>query len=215
MSIIRKKKKVTEGGNGSGNAGSDSQVSTEDLTAIAQEVISVEDSANTEESAAEEESAVAEQVVEESAAVEQPPKKHAAKATHPPKRSKKKKLRVELIKEGDTVTGVKVIDHRSMKEYDIHADILINAAGPWSGKVADMVGLEVPIRPSPGVLLAVRGRLCHRVINRMNPSGDGDIIVPQRGQEGVQRRERQGTGRHVQDRGVVGGDVPQYAAARG
>jgi glycerol-3-phosphate dehydrogenase len=27
----------------------------------------------------------------------------------------------------------------------------------------------------------VRGRLCHRVINRMTRSGDGDIIVPQRG----------------------------------
>jgi glycerol-3-phosphate dehydrogenase len=88
---------------------------------------------------------------------------------------------VEVLKQGNIVTGVKVLDHRDMKQYDIAADIVINAAGPWAGKVADMVGVEVPIRPSPGVMLALRGRLCHRVINRMTPSGDGDIIVPQRG----------------------------------
>ncbi|HMT21615.1 MAG TPA: FAD-dependent oxidoreductase, partial [Promineifilum sp.] len=41
-------------------------------------------------------------------------------------------------------------------------------------------GVEVPIRPSPGVMLAVRGRLCNMVINRLHESGDGDIIVPQR-----------------------------------
>ncbi len=44
-----------------------------------------------------------------------------------------------------------------------------------------MAGCDVPIRPSPGVLLAVRGRWCNMVINRLHPSGDGDIVVPQRG----------------------------------
>jgi glycerol-3-phosphate dehydrogenase len=88
---------------------------------------------------------------------------------------------IDVLKEGNTVTGIRVIDHTSKKEYDIGADIVVNAAGPWSGKVADMVGVEVPIRPSPGVMLALRGRLCNMVINRMGPSSDGDIIVPQRG----------------------------------
>jgi len=86
-----------------------------------------------------------------------------------------------ILKEGQTVTGARVADHTSNEEYDIGADIIINAAGPWSGKIADMVGVEVPIRPSPGVMVAVRGRLCNMVINRMAPSSDGDIIVPQRG----------------------------------
>jgi glycerol-3-phosphate dehydrogenase len=58
---------------------------------------------------------------------------------------------------------------------------VINATGAWSGQIADMVGVEVPIKPSPGVMLAVRGRLSNMVINRLAPSGDGDIIVPQRG----------------------------------
>ncbi|MGW8317978.1 MAG: FAD-dependent oxidoreductase [Candidatus Promineifilaceae bacterium] len=88
---------------------------------------------------------------------------------------------LEVLKQGNTVTGVRVTDHTSGEEYEIGADLVVNAAGPWCGKIADMVGVEVPIRPSPGVMLALRGRVCNMVINRMSPSGDGDIIVPQRG----------------------------------
>jgi glycerol-3-phosphate dehydrogenase len=44
-----------------------------------------------------------------------------------------------------------------------------------------LAGVDVPIRPSPGVMLAVRGRLCNMVLNRLHRSGDGDIVVPQRG----------------------------------
>ncbi|MGB3716211.1 MAG: FAD-dependent oxidoreductase [Candidatus Promineifilaceae bacterium] len=88
---------------------------------------------------------------------------------------------IDALKQGNTVTGVRVVDHTSGKEYEIGADLIVNAAGPWSGKIADMIGVEVPIKPSPGVMVAVRGRLCNMVINRLAPSGDGDIIVPQRG----------------------------------
>ena len=49
------------------------------------------------------------------------------------------------------------------------------------GEVAAMAGASVPITPSPGVLLALHGRYCNMVINRMHKSGDGDIVVPQRG----------------------------------
>jgi glycerol-3-phosphate dehydrogenase len=30
-------------------------------------------------------------------------------------------------------------------------------------------------------MLALRGRLCNMVINRLHASGDGDIVLPQRG----------------------------------
>ncbi|MCA9969728.1 MAG: FAD-dependent oxidoreductase [Anaerolineales bacterium] len=86
-----------------------------------------------------------------------------------------------VLRQGDTVTGVQVRDHTSDKSYDIGADLVVNAAGPWCGKLADMVGVEVPIRPSPGVMVAVRGRWCNMVVNRLNTSSDGDIVVPQRG----------------------------------
>ncbi len=87
---------------------------------------------------------------------------------------------VDMVFTGRTVSGVRVRDHRSEEEYTIGADIVVNAAGPWSGKIAAMAGADVPMVPSPGVLVAVEGRLCNMVINRLHPSGDGDIIVPQR-----------------------------------
>jgi glycerol-3-phosphate dehydrogenase len=86
----------------------------------------------------------------------------------------------ELLVEDHCVTGAVVGDRVTGKASEIHADLVINAAGPWSERVAAMAGVHVPIRPSPGVLLALRGRLCNMVINRMHTSGDGDIVLPQR-----------------------------------
>ena len=88
---------------------------------------------------------------------------------------------VDFLRSGNVVTGVRLIDHTSGERYECGADLVVNAVGPWSGKVANLAGLALPIRPSPGVLLAVQGRLCNMVINRLAPPGDGDIIVPQRG----------------------------------
>ena len=85
-----------------------------------------------------------------------------------------------LVHDGG-VSGAAVRDHVTGKTGECHADLVVNAAGPWSGKVAAMAGASVPIQPSPGVLLALRGRFCNMVINRMHKSGDGDIVVPQRG----------------------------------
>ena len=79
------------------------------------------------------------------------------------------------------VCGALLHDHATGQEGEISADLVVNAAGPWSDKIAAMAGVSVPMTPSPGVLLALRGRLCNMVINRMHKSGDGDIVVPQRG----------------------------------
>lgn len=87
---------------------------------------------------------------------------------------------VGLLTHDGVVSGAAVRDRVTREEREIHADLTINATGPWSEKVAAMAGVDVPIRPSPGVLLALRGRLCNMVVNRMHKSGDGDIVVPQR-----------------------------------
>jgi glycerol-3-phosphate dehydrogenase len=87
---------------------------------------------------------------------------------------------VGLIAHDGAVTGAAVRDHVTGTEGEIGADLVVNATGPWSEKIARMAGVDVPIVPSPGVMLAVRGRLCNMVLNRMHRSGDGDIIVPQR-----------------------------------
>jgi glycerol-3-phosphate dehydrogenase len=87
----------------------------------------------------------------------------------------------EILARDRVVYGIRVRDLTSGREEEILGDLVVNATGPWAEIVARMADCDVPVQPSPGVLLAVRGRWCDMVINRLHPSGDGDIIVPQRG----------------------------------
>ena len=87
---------------------------------------------------------------------------------------------IGFIMQAGVVSGVRVLDHKTNKEYDLKGDLVVNATGPWAEKVTVMADAEVPIRPSPGVMVAVRGRWHNMVLNRLHASGDGDIIVSQR-----------------------------------
>ena len=78
------------------------------------------------------------------------------------------------------MTGIHVWDRIGLREFDIHADMVINASGPWAEDIAGMAGIDVPVVPTPGVMVSMTGRYCQRVINRLNKSSDGDIVVPQR-----------------------------------
>lgn len=69
----------------------------------------------------------------------------------------------------------------SEQEVRIEADYVVNASGAWAGKIGELAGIEIPITPAPGSMVAVKGRLTDRVISRMRPPSDGDILVPQRG----------------------------------
>src|SRR5271157_2141032 len=87
----------------------------------------------------------------------------------------------QLIIDGQgNVTGVKVWDRAKDIHEEIHADLVVNATGAWVGEIAAHAGAHVPIKPTPGVMVAFDQRLAQRVINRLNKPGDGDIIVPQR-----------------------------------
>lgn len=79
-----------------------------------------------------------------------------------------------------TVTGLRVLDHATGRERDISGDLVVNATGAWAGRVTTMVDVEVPVRPGPGVMVAIAQRVTNMVINRLHPAGEGDIIVPQR-----------------------------------
>ena len=79
-----------------------------------------------------------------------------------------------------SATGIRVFDHQNHCEYSVQADLCINAAGAWAGKVCDLAGVQLPILPGPGVMVALNGRLTNMVINRLHKADDGDIIVPQR-----------------------------------
>ncbi|NDJ51856.1 MAG: FAD-dependent oxidoreductase [Chloroflexi bacterium] len=82
--------------------------------------------------------------------------------------------------EDQRVVAVEVWDRISGEESVIHADLVVNAAGPWAGMITDMAGVDVPVVATPGVMVSMTGRYCQLVVNRLNVSSDGDIVVPQR-----------------------------------
>jgi glycerol-3-phosphate dehydrogenase len=88
---------------------------------------------------------------------------------------------LEVLSAGGTVTGVRVRELAGGGEYNIPADMVVSATGAWAGHVARRAGVDLPVTPAPGTMVAVKKRLNNMVISRLHPAGDGDIIVPQRG----------------------------------
>ena len=87
---------------------------------------------------------------------------------------------VVIHREGKKVVGVTTTNHQTHQAAFHAGEIIVNAAGPWAGKIAAMLDISIPVRPVPGVMVSIRKRLTHKVINRLHPADDGDIIVPQR-----------------------------------
>lgn len=87
----------------------------------------------------------------------------------------------ELILDGQgNVVGVRVWDRTTNERGEIRGDMVVNATGAWAGQIAEMAGAQVPISPTPGVMVAYEGRLVNRAVNRLTPPSDGDIVLPQR-----------------------------------
>lgn len=61
---------------------------------------------------------------------------------------------------------------------EIRADHVINATGAWAGRVGEMAGVDVEVRPSKGVMVIMNVRQVDTVVNRCRKKGDADIIVP-------------------------------------
>jgi len=86
----------------------------------------------------------------------------------------------DLVLRGHAVEGAIVRDRRTGDRRRIEADVVVNATGPWAGTLAALAGVDVPIVPTAGVMVAVAGRSVDRVINRLDRPSDGDIVLPQR-----------------------------------
>ncbi|MCC6147929.1 MAG: FAD-dependent oxidoreductase [Anaerolineaceae bacterium] len=81
---------------------------------------------------------------------------------------------------GGNIGGVTALNKHTGNLYEFRGDITINATGAWAGILASLAGVDVPIIPTPGVMVAYDKRLVNRVINRLAEPGDGDILLPQR-----------------------------------
>jgi glycerol-3-phosphate dehydrogenase len=91
-----------------------------------------------------------------------------------------------LVEDGDVV-GLEV-EHASGSGKRVHgtegtteeirADYVVNATGAWAGRIGDMAGVDIEVRPSKGVMTIMNVRQVDTVINRCKPKGDADIVVP-------------------------------------
>ncbi|MES3517811.1 MAG: anaerobic glycerol-3-phosphate dehydrogenase subunit GlpA [Natronomonas sp.] len=61
---------------------------------------------------------------------------------------------------------------------EIYADHVINATGAWAGQIGEMAGVDIEVRPSKGVMTVMNVRQVDTVVNRCQPKGDADIVVP-------------------------------------
>jgi glycerol-3-phosphate dehydrogenase len=83
-----------------------------------------------------------------------------------------------LERTGDRVTGAVCEDMRSGETVHIHTSYIVNAAGAWAGKIAELAGVKVTVVPGKGTMVAMNHRVLNTVVNRCKPPADGDIIVP-------------------------------------
>jgi glycerol-3-phosphate dehydrogenase len=80
---------------------------------------------------------------------------------------------------GGRIEAAVCLDNRTGKTLRIVAQQYINAGGAWAMNIARLAGCtDVNLLYSKGTLLISHDRLASRVINRLRPPSDGDILVP-------------------------------------
>ena len=63
-------------------------------------------------------------------------------------------------------------------EFYVEAQQVVNASGAWAKSVAALAGCSVNLLYSKGSLLVTHNRITQKVINRLRPSSNADILVP-------------------------------------
>lgn len=81
-----------------------------------------------------------------------------------------------IMVDGGTVRGLRVAG--GGRDYQLEADAVVNAAGPWSARVADMAGQRIELELTKGSIMVLAHRLVARAVNRCRPATSHDIIVP-------------------------------------
>lgn len=83
-----------------------------------------------------------------------------------------------IIKDGDTVRGVEVLDTKNGQKSEYYAPVTVNAGGIWGNSIAEMAGAHINMFPAKGSLLIFGHRVNNVVINRCRKPANADILVP-------------------------------------
>jgi len=81
------------------------------------------------------------------------------------------------IKKNKDVANAIVVDSNGIKS-NIECDGIINAAGPWSSKVAKLINQNVELQLTRGCGIFFSGKLVNKVINRCRIPNNNDIMCP-------------------------------------
>ncbi len=84
----------------------------------------------------------------------------------------------ELLTKDGWVKGARARGLIDKEDYTISASFVVNATGAWANRLLGPAGLSIPMAMSKGSMLITNRRISHRIINRLRPPGDGDIVVP-------------------------------------
>lgn len=60
----------------------------------------------------------------------------------------------------------------------VEAEQVVNASGAWAKEIAALAGIDFNLTYSKGSLLITHSRIAQRVVNRLRPSANADILVP-------------------------------------
>ena len=81
------------------------------------------------------------------------------------------------IKQTNNVVSSIIVSHKGVNN-NIECDGIINAAGPWSGKVAKLTNQNVELQLTRGCGIFFTGQLVSQAINRCRIPNNNDIMCP-------------------------------------
>jgi glycerol-3-phosphate dehydrogenase len=85
---------------------------------------------------------------------------------------------VGFEKSGKKIQATRLQNLTTGEEFTIESEQVVNATGAWAGIIAGLAGVEINIINSKGSLIITHNRITDRVVNRMRPSANADILVP-------------------------------------
>lgn len=85
---------------------------------------------------------------------------------------------VGFERDGRRIVAVRVRDVVTGEDRVVRATQVVNAAGAWARDIATLAGARIDLLYSKGTLLVTHGRMAHRVVNRLRPPGNADILMP-------------------------------------
>jgi glycerol-3-phosphate dehydrogenase len=83
-----------------------------------------------------------------------------------------------FLRREEVIRGVRLTDARTGEAREISCRIVVNAAGPWSGRVARLAGIVLDMDLARGAMLAFDVPVVKGVVNGLEPPGDGDVVLP-------------------------------------